>query len=1219
MNPYTFHINLYDLAFMGTIFIGLGFSLQLWFTKRINQAANRFLALALFIAVLWIVRVLGMDIRLGTYFPRWSWLPLQFSLALGPLIFFYVLKMTRPGYKFRAKYLLHFSPLLLEQGILLLEIKESIRTSAATYDTLTFQQTSPVLHLAAFISVSSYLYWSFRLIKRFYQRLKFNEVSDRYRYELRWLHRLLTAFSILWLLWIPYVAIDYFYYPNQLSIHAYYPLYLLLAVMMIWIVAVTFLRTEAGVLVAPTPFLKPQLPAEMKHKGIWLKKVVKANCYYQDPELSLSALAEKLELTSHELSRIINTALKKSFNDFVNEYRVADVVQKMQDPAYDHITLLGIAFESGFNSKTTFHRIFKQMTGKSPAEYKTERKKEIPSYNLELYSRIGSVISYQETTPKWTVMKLNRNYMFKNNLKTAWRHIIRHKIYTTINVMGLALGICGCLVIYLVASFEFSFDTFHPDKERIYCVDGSLAGRTDDHAHWNSVPAPMPDAMRQEMTGFEVVAAFQRYRAKTTIQLSGLSRKFDANKAIIAQPQYFNILPYTWLSGSSRTALTEPNSVVLTESRARIYFGNLPADQVIGKVITYDDSLKVTVTGVLADWNRNSDFNFSEFISYATIRATFLKQSFDLDNWGRLNHGSQVLVKLAPNVQPVAVDRQFPAFVKKHIDPDPKTVLHIRLQPFTGIHFHEEYGGEGRKANLPVLYILFVVAIFILLIAVINFINLTTAQAIHRTKEIGIRKVLGSGKWALMLEFLTETFILSAIAVIIAVVFASPVLKLFADYIPPDVKFNVSDIWVWIFLALITLFTTLGAGFYPARLLSRFQPVSGLKGSSGTTGGEKTYLRKALIVFQFTISLIFIIGTIVMSKQVNYMRTKDLGFKTDAVITLRSLWNDQSGKLNVLAQQVRQMPGVSQVILEAFPPMGFAHMGNGLQLQGSKTQPVIQASEHAGDEHFVPFYDMKIIAGRNLLHADSTREYLINATCARALGFKDPQKAIGRLVIAGGGNKVYPVAGVVADFYENSFHQQIGPVFIAHDPNVEHGLALKLNLQGKGAGDIKALMSIVEKDWKKLYPDEHFEYSFLDEQIGQLYKSDLQTKWLMNTAMLLTIFISCMGLLGLAMFSTEKRAKEIGIRKVLGATVGNILTMLSAEITALVGIALLIASPLAWLLMNKWLQGFAYHTALSLWLFLLAGAGALIVSLATISFLAVRAAVANPVKSLRSE
>ena len=1220
LNPYTLHINLYDPVFLGMISIGLTFALQLWFTKRINRAANRFLALALVTIVLWIARILGIDIGLPAYIPNWSRMPLQFSLAFGPLLFFYVLKITRPEYKFRAKDMLHFSPLLLELGAQALEVRDSIKTGAAMYDTQAFQQLNPVLHLLAFISVVIYLYLANGLIERFYRRVKFNSASDRYRYELRWLHRLLKGFASLWLLWVLFTAADYFYYQNQLSIHAYYPLYLLLAIITIWMGALALLRQEAGVPAKMPPVLRPPLPAELKQKGAWLKNVMKANLYYRDMELSLAALAEKLGLSPHELSRIINTALKKSFHDFINEYRVADVIRRMQDPANDHITLLGLAYESGFNSKTSFNRIFKQMTGKNPVDYKAEVKKEAPSYNLGLHRSPAAVISYQQTAPNWAGTKLNLSYMFSNYLTTAWRHITRHKMYTAINVMGLALGICGCLVIYLITSFEFSFDTFHPDKERIYCIDASVAGNPDpDHGHWNSVPAPMPDAMRTEMSGLEKVAAFQLYGPKVKIKAGDkVVKAFDGTAGIIAEADYFDILPYTWLSGSKKTSLNSPMTVVLTQSRAKTYFGDLRPDEMIGKTITYDDSLTVTVTGILQDWNRNSDFNFSDFISYSTINSSFLKHQIQLDAWHIVSHGSQELVKLPVGVNPSQIDKQFQSFVKKYLDADPHTKLHIQLQPFTGIHFHREYGGERNKADLRVLYVLSAVAIFILFIAAVNFINLSTAQSIQRTKEIGIRKVLGSGKSAILFQFLTETFTLAMLAVVIAVIAIRPVLNLLAAYIPPGVKFDFTEYSTWIFLVCVAVFTTLLAGLYPARQLSVFKPVSSLKGEINEKTGNKGYLRKSLIVFQFTISLIFIIGTIAIGRQISYMQNQELGFKTSNIITLRSLWNDQTGKMKVLAQKVKQLHGVDQVITEAFPPMGFAHNTNSIKLQG-RNKDFINASIHSGNEDFVPFYNMRIIAGRNLLHSDSSREYLVNETAVRALGFNSPEKAIGKLLLFGGQNKAYPIAGVVADVYENSFHQQIMPVVIANDPSIQKGIALKLTPAEYQKGDIPLLVNHIAKEWKKLYPDEPFDYSFLGDSIARLYESEQQTRWLMRTATFITIFISCMGLFGLAMFTTERRTKEISIRKVLGASVSNILTMLNKEVVILIAVSLLIASPIAWFFMHQWLQNFAYHTNLSLWVFILAGAGAMLIALATISFRTMRSAMANPVKGLRNE
>ena len=441
MNTYTFHISFYDLAFLGTIFVGLTIAFFLWFTKIINRTANRLLALALLTIVFQIVWVLSINIQIGNYFPRWSWIPLQFSLALGPLIYLYVLKITGSENKLSWKDFLHFLPLILQQAALILEIKESLRTGAATYDTQIFKQMSSILHLTGFISVIVYLYLSLRLIERFYQQLKFNNESDRSRVELQWLRRLLLGLGLAWLLWIPFTAVDFFYYHRQLSIQAYDPLYLFLAIILIRIAAKVLFRPELELAGSANPISKLSSQAVLKQKGAWLKKTMVANMFYQDAELTLSSLAEKLEIQPKELSRIVNTGLKKNFNDFINEYRVKDAIMKMQDPAFDHITLLGIAFDAGFNSKSTFNRIFKQMTGKSPVEYKAELKKERPNRDLRRSPQFSPVILSHQASPNWHDDILNRNYMFRIYLKNAWRHIMRHKTYSAINVMGLALGI----------------------------------------------------------------------------------------------------------------------------------------------------------------------------------------------------------------------------------------------------------------------------------------------------------------------------------------------------------------------------------------------------------------------------------------------------------------------------------------------------------------------------------------------------------------------------------------------------------------------------------------------------------------------------------------------------------------------------------------------------------------------------------------------------------
>jgi ABC-type lipoprotein release transport system permease subunit len=548
--------------------------------------------------------------------------------------------------------------------------------------------------------------------------------------------------------------------------------------------------------------------------------------------------------------------------------------------------------------------------------------------------------------------------------------------------------------------------------------------------------------------------------------------------------------------------------------------------------------------------------------------------------------------------------------------------LNMWLQPITDIHFTPDFhrGDDGdnqfRKAYRPVIYALMGTAVFILLIAAINFINLTTAQSIRRAKETGIRKVLGSRRLNLIFQFLTETFLLTLFAVVISILLVRPVLSLFSDYIPKGVVFNLNAENI-AFLISVLVLTTLLAGFYPAFILSRFRPVESLSGTGAKSIRERGYLRKSLIVFQFSISLLFIIGTLVVGSQIRYMRNSNKGFSTDAVVNIPRMWRDHSDKMNSLAERIKHIRGVDKVIMQSFAPMGFPHMSNTVIYKG-KDEIKLEASIQPGNEDFIPFYQMKLIAGRNMFHHDSLSEFIVNQTLANSLGFTSPEEAIGKRLTWTDG-KDYPIVGVVADFHENSFHEPMKPVVIAHMPEQEKGIGLKLATKGKEVAETKTTIAEIEKQWKTFFPETDFNYHFLNESITWLYDQETKTAWLMNVVMVITIFISCMGLFGLALFTAEQRTKEIGIRKVLGATVTNIVSLLSKDFVFLVLIALIIAAPLSWYFMNQWLEDFAFRINISWWIYVIAGAMAILIALFTVSFQALKAAMANPVKSLRTE
>jgi ABC-type antimicrobial peptide transport system permease subunit len=810
--------------------------------------------------------------------------------------------------------------------------------------------------------------------------------------------------------------------------------------------------------------------------------------------------------------------------------------------------------------------------------------------------------------------------MLRNYLKTSLRNLAKHKVSTLINLFGLTLGVTACLVIYLITNYELSYDTFHPDSNQVYRLTGTSQYDKKGEPHTvGFVPSPVPAAIRKEITGLGTVAAFHNIESDVLIpDGTEKPKRFESRRRtggnadlVVVEPQYFDIFKYQWLAGNPKTALNEPFTVVLSQKKAHTYFGDLPIEQFIGKEVIYVDSVRVKVAGIVQDWDKPTDFTFTDFISFATIRASQLKREINLDQWDDIWSASQAFVKLPPDATPAQFTAQFGRFSKAHY---PKEFKYVpSLQPLSDLHFNDDYGDNySRKAHLPTLYGLMGIAGFILLIAAINFINLSTAQSVQRAKETGIRKVMGSSRTNLVVQFLSETAFLTLLAIVLALALAKPILYAFQSLTPKGLTFDLLSGQTVLFLLVVMAFTTLLAGFYPSWVLSSYVPALSLKGQTVLAGGQKGYLRKALIVFQFTVSLVFIIGTIMVSRQLNFMRNKDRGFTSDAIISIRPGHN----KGPVLAEKIKQVAGVEQLTMEWFPPMGESFMVTKLKYQGKKQLIEMDVSAKVGDENFIPLYQLHMLAGRNYLKSDSLREIVINATYAKALGFRKPADALNQLIEWQ--NKKYPVVGIVADFHEQSFHEKIGPVFIANLPQARN-IGVKLSTKGKQASDLKSTLASIEQQWNEVYPDNRFEYTFLDESIAKLYEKETQTGQLVNTATAIAILISCMGLFGLAMFTAEQRTKEIGVRKVLGASVGSIVTLLSKEFVLLVIVSLVIASPIAWWAMHQWLKDFAYKIAIEWWVFALAGTTAVGIALLTVSFQSVKAALVNPAKSLRTE
>ncbi len=819
--------------------------------------------------------------------------------------------------------------------------------------------------------------------------------------------------------------------------------------------------------------------------------------------------------------------------------------------------------------------------------------------------------------------------MFKHFLKIARRNMMKQKSFTAVNILGLTLGISACLIIFLITSFELSYDSFQPDKDRIFRVVSTFKKSTGDKDYFSMVPDPMAQSIRREFTGIEKVTEFQNYYAKVTIPdaKDGI-RKFDAAKdreepsdIIIADQYYFDIFKYQWLAGNAET-MSQPWHVAITEHEARKYFGSLNFDQILGRKIIYDDSLTVFVSGIIKDYPANTDFNFRDFISEPTIQNSFLKNLYDLTNWQNWARRSQTFVKLYKKETVAQFETQAGKLVNKYMDQGNYAKLFIGLQPLLDIHFNDSFQDTyGRRVNLGTIYGLMFIGTIILLIAAINFINLSTAQSFKRAKEIGIRKVMGSRKSALTLQFLSETFIVTMISLALSLAIVPIFISLFHSILPVGFNLTVGPV-TFIFLLIITILTCVLAGLYPAKVMASYLPIESLKGENLIKGNSAGYMRKTLMIFQFTLSLIFIICTLIIGNQIHYVLNMDLGFKKDAIINIKSNPGDAVNNIELFAQKVKQLPAIQTVSIDMGTPLEKSHKGTNIRCLESE-DPSFESQFQTGDENYVPLYEFKLIAGRNVMASDTMKEFLINESCAKKLGFKNAGDAMGKTLRVGTSDasepKKGPIVGVLADFHSQSLHEPIAPTFLTTSKTFSKMISIKLSTNGKQISDFKNNIAGIEKAWKEIYPNEKFEYSFFDESIAKFYSKDRKTGQVMNIAMTVAIFISSMGLFALAAIAAQQKRKEISIRKTLGASVLNIVSMLSKGFISLVIIAILIGSPIAYYFMDRWLQNFSYRINIGWLVFALAGLFSMSITVITISYQVIKAAIANPVKNLRSE
>ena len=796
--------------------------------------------------------------------------------------------------------------------------------------------------------------------------------------------------------------------------------------------------------------------------------------------------------------------------------------------------------------------------------------------------------------------------MIRNYIKTAFRSLTKNKGFTAINVLGLSVGLATCLLIVFYVVDELSYDKYNIKADRIYRIT-EIAKLNGNEATYAGSEKPLMDAIKS----FPEIEKMARFIPKETLFLS--PQKFYIKKGT-SNLQERNVVytesgicdVFTLPVVSGKPSLNEPHTAVITESTAKKYFNKI---DVAGQTLTINDTSQYKITGVIKDIPSQSHFNFDFFLSYSSI------PEYRAGGWGYGGVHQYVLLKAGANIK--NMESRMQAIAYKNYPSSMHTngnYLKYDLTPLLDLHLRS--AGQYplmEKGNIQYVYIFSVIAIFILLIACVNFMNLSTARSSNRAKEVGVRKVLGSARKYLVFQFLTESILITLVSTIIAVGLAWVLMPLFNQMAVKHLAFTVHSMtWLLPSLSIIVLIIGLLAGSYPAFVLSAFQPIDVLKGklAAGFKGG---FLRSFLVVFQFSISIFLIIGTLVIYNQLNYIHNKNLGFNRSQMLVIKNV-NVLGKQAKILKQEVKQMPGVVNATMSTYLPTGEDRNMTGLfpVLPIDIKQDVLSEFWPV-DEDYMNTLGIKLIAGRNFSSqmASDTAAMIVNEAFVKRFGFKDPlNKTVYRNSY---GIQPYHIVGVMKDFHFSSLRDEIKPVALVYQED-RGAVTARVN-----TANLSALMSMIGNKWKDLSPNQQFTYSFMDADFDATYRSEQRIGTIFISFSTLAILIACLGLFGLAAYAAEQRNKEIGIRKVLGATVSAIVGMLSMDFIKLVFISILIASPLAWFAMNKWLQDFAYRINIQWWILATAGAIAVLIAFVTISFQSIKAAMSNPVDSLRSE
>jgi len=770
-------------------------------------------------------------------------------------------------------------------------------------------------------------------------------------------------------------------------------------------------------------------------------------------------------------------------------------------------------------------------------------------------------------------------------------------MYSSLNILGLALGIASCIIIFLVVKYELGYDGFHKKKDRIYRV-------TLNAIDFNpSVSMAIAPALRTYFPEIQEVS--QVWHQGGGIVKIGQTRYRENNYAY-ADEHFARIFDYEWLSGNANTALTEPNTAVLTQSAAKKYFGNASA---MGQIINLDSGFNLKVTGVIKDVPGNTSFPFTFLVSFETVK----NEVKGMMNQFYAIAGGNTYILLPEHYDVEKIHSRIPAFIETYFGKDLAKEARLPLQPLTDIHFDQRYLNQdvSPTTSKDSYFALAAIALFIIIIACINFVNLATAQAIRRAREIGVRKVLGSNRSQLIGQFLGETTVMVLIAMIAGLIAVILFLPQLAQWL--DIKITIQQLAqpaTLLLIAAITITMILLACLYPAFIQSAFNPVQSLKSQSGVSSKGLT-LRKSLVVVQFAISQIMIVGTLVVAYQMDFLKNRDLGYDKDAVV---SIFVPKREKREVLKQQLVSNPGVKEVSFSSGAPANsssycdYSSPELGV-MKGDVTE--IKAI----DENYIGMFKLKLLAGENIVRKndpDTTHQAIVNERLMQGLSITDPQKIVGKHILLNGWYTT--VTGVVQDFQSESKHKKRRACALFYRSRNFYTASLKLQPAG-----MQETIAGIGKSWSALFPDDIFQYEFLDEHIAKWYRQESKQYTAFKLFAGIAILICCLGLYGLVAFAAAQRTKEVGIRKVLGASLGNIVMLFSREFIVLIVIAFLIAAPLGYYIMNNWLQNFAYQVNIHAGIFVVAILASFLIAGLTISYQAIKAGVVNPVKSLRTE